>query len=1312
MTEMIQSATLFKQAGMSDEDSAKLAKISELYRNVADEQISSADASSLVISQMKAFNIEAKDAITIIDAINESSNRFAVSSSDIAKGLTVAGSSMATFGNTYSQSIGMMVGATEILQGKATSVGRGISSIGSNLAKMANGAGELSFKVNGTTKSINLLNESTGDMKNTFEILEELSKSWDQMSKAEQTSLGLDVAKKQQLPVFNALMINFNKAVEASNVALNSQGSAMKENARQADSIKVKLNALRAEFENLVLGEGGLSKFLKLLIDSGTALLKFANSDVGKATAVFSATMAIIKLAPVLFAKFTASTLALQLGLDSATIATVGFSGAIKALTVAMASNPLFVGAVVVSTAFAFSNIIDDATETTEELNTKIDNLTSSLKDLKTERDSLANNKNLTEAQENHLKLLDAEIANNERILQQEKEKAYLKYQNQQENSNNINNYSFEYAATGNVFDKDNNVRKQASLNDLMLTYKDLNNVQAESLEQEKDLADKKDVLVKSIIPYIKQLKEWKESAIELSEIDEQRLSLGEQILDSYGVSLDAIKKSTDAQEEYNSMMDLSDDEVSEFAKALKMSSDEFIENANAMGLSLSQYGEYATANQQIQKLTDDTNSSIDGLQSALGVAKQAFDEYNKSGSLTLDTFQSLLAISPDYLTALINENGQVSINQETLGNLVEQLKLVKTQELQNAAAADILAIANGNVENISNTAKGVISDLGNNAKSAGEKAGGAVGGLLSFAKGVDLIIQAQSGKGLGNLLNQDDIKKQIQAVLGAYGGLNDEINKIGVNLSSGLASNAKKGSGSSKKAAKDSTDAYKEEYQKQVDDLDHKLAMDKMNEKDYYNSLQTLNEKYFGISSGQQQKYLDEYQKNQEKIYDWEKKQKEKALKDSKSNYDKALDYIKSNLQKKADLLKKDKDDELNDIDERIDYMEKKRDKEIDRIEDKIDTLKEEKEVFVDGIESQIDALDKLKDKEEEDWDARISAYKEQNQLLKEQTDLQKLQEALAKAKSTKVKVFKGGQFVYSEDESAINEAQQNLDDYYTELKQQKELDALESAKDNALRLYEEQINSLKEYKEKMSTEYDDQIKKLEERKEQIQEYYDSRIEDMKEYRSEVEEEYNAQIEILDNYIQSFDDMVGEYDEKQNRLALVQIKGAEAEKNTWMMRLENLREFVNEYNRLQEELDEGSTNNKVNAHFKGVASVNIGARATGDSDVKSDELSLIGDKPNQELVIGGKLNGSLMKLSKGDGVVNAKSTSTLAGILNSLPNIGSKNYSENKQSGSTNSLMIDKVYVQADNAMNFIDSMSREFKVRFKQDAFAPNPV
>lgn len=68
---MLESATEFSKAGFTPEDSARLAQVSSLFQNIADSEVSAGDAASFIISQMKAFNIEADDATSILDKVNE-----------------------------------------------------------------------------------------------------------------------------------------------------------------------------------------------------------------------------------------------------------------------------------------------------------------------------------------------------------------------------------------------------------------------------------------------------------------------------------------------------------------------------------------------------------------------------------------------------------------------------------------------------------------------------------------------------------------------------------------------------------------------------------------------------------------------------------------------------------------------------------------------------------------------------------------------------------------------------------------------------------------------------------------------------------------------------------------------------------------------------------------------------------------------------------------------------------------------------------------------------------------------------------------
>lgn len=124
-TEMVEATTGWIKAGYSEEDAAQLARFSALLQNTADEELSGAEATSILVSQLKAYNMEVEDTIKVTDIINKVSAEHAVSSGDIAKGLTVASASMATFGNSIEETTALLTAGTTVFQNKSQQVARG-----------------------------------------------------------------------------------------------------------------------------------------------------------------------------------------------------------------------------------------------------------------------------------------------------------------------------------------------------------------------------------------------------------------------------------------------------------------------------------------------------------------------------------------------------------------------------------------------------------------------------------------------------------------------------------------------------------------------------------------------------------------------------------------------------------------------------------------------------------------------------------------------------------------------------------------------------------------------------------------------------------------------------------------------------------------------------------------------------------------------------------------------------------------------------------------------------------------------------------
>lgn len=102
------------------------------------------------------------------------------------------------------------------------------------------------------------------------------------MTDAQRTALGDTIAGQNQYKVLASVMQNFGHAADATKAALESAGSAAQENSKYMESLEAKQQALKAEFEdfaNRVLSKDLVGGF----INAGTAMLNFANNDVGAA---------------------------------------------------------------------------------------------------------------------------------------------------------------------------------------------------------------------------------------------------------------------------------------------------------------------------------------------------------------------------------------------------------------------------------------------------------------------------------------------------------------------------------------------------------------------------------------------------------------------------------------------------------------------------------------------------------------------------------------------------------------------------------------------------------------------------------------------------------------------------------------------------------------------------------------------------------------------------------------------------------------------------------------------------------------------
>ena len=115
-----------------------------------------------------------------------------------------------------------------------------------------------------------MLNKNT--FKSTYQIMDELSKKWEDLSDIAQASIIELMAGKHQGNVFASLMTNFDTAREALEVSANSAGSAMQEHAKWSESLEARLLKLKATWQSLAQSFMG-SDFLKSVLNGVIALV-------------------------------------------------------------------------------------------------------------------------------------------------------------------------------------------------------------------------------------------------------------------------------------------------------------------------------------------------------------------------------------------------------------------------------------------------------------------------------------------------------------------------------------------------------------------------------------------------------------------------------------------------------------------------------------------------------------------------------------------------------------------------------------------------------------------------------------------------------------------------------------------------------------------------------------------------------------------------------------------------------------------------------------------------------------------------------
>lgn len=555
------------------------------------------------------------------------------------------------------------------------------------------------------------------------------------------------------------------------------------------------------------------------------------------------------------------------------------------------------------------------------------------------------------------------------------------------------------------------------------------------------------------------------------------------------------------------------------------------------------------TLKQQIS----DLNSAIDSIQSAYDTLNSAVEEYNTNGgTLSIDTIQSLLSLSDEYLACLQVENGQLSLNADAMAQLA-QSKLDDAQATAvTQAMTELQAIANGEAaQSTTNYIAGNAALMSSLAQLSGSYEGVAKAAMTAAqAQKLSALISNAAGK---DKTATENVMKGLDTKLKLIQTTKASINAGNFGKVAGKSSSSSKGSGSGKSAS----DTAKEEIEAYMEYLEKALEGGRITYSDYVRDV-TL-------------KLDDMYHNGRitaKEYFDYVEKRLNQQLEVYKSVLSAVTDLLEDEAQKWQDKI-----DALNDEN---DLLEKQKD-DYDSILSAVD------QVYQDEIDRLNEQKDLLQDK--------IDAINDENDALELQRKKQEALIALDKARQQRnVKIYTEDRgYFYSIDQDAYKDAQQNLQDIKNEeviKKLEDEQDALDDSIE-LLEKYRDLWNDIADAYKKKTNEalavalWGENYEKLilQNRTQDIEAFKDkyleiqSKIDDNK----SLIDSYQEKVDYYNKLKEQWSDISSAYEKEQQRMYAAQILGANWEKDVLDGRLDVLSQFRDQYLEIQRQMTQAA---------------------------------------------------------------------------------------------------------------------------------------
>lgn len=275
----------YLRQGQSIADTNILIKDSLILSKIG--QIESGQATEYLTSAMKGYKTEAKDVISIVDKLSAVDLESASNSGELAEAMSKTANVARASGVELDTLIAYLATAKDITQDDASVIGNSFRSIFTRLNNIKIGkfldedGNDISGEINDAERVLSKFNISLRDNAKEFrdaqDIIADVANSWGKMSSVDQAAIRKAFANTYQAEKFTAIMENYNKVLQLTEVSQNSAGTAMEKFSIYENSLEAATNRLTASLEGLAYNTID-GDFLKGLANATAGIVEFVDS--------------------------------------------------------------------------------------------------------------------------------------------------------------------------------------------------------------------------------------------------------------------------------------------------------------------------------------------------------------------------------------------------------------------------------------------------------------------------------------------------------------------------------------------------------------------------------------------------------------------------------------------------------------------------------------------------------------------------------------------------------------------------------------------------------------------------------------------------------------------------------------------------------------------------------------------------------------------------------------------------------------------------------------------------------------------------